>query len=135
MSDMLLFPYRDIIERALAEDIRSGDVTSLATIPVGSRGKGAIVARHALVVAAVDVAGACFAHLDADVRFETRCAEGERIGPGFIMALVEGDLRSMLAAERTALNLVQRACGIATRTAEFVDAVAGTGVAILDESD
>jgi nicotinate-nucleotide pyrophosphorylase (carboxylating) len=132
MDDMLLFPYRDIVERSLAEDIRSGDVTSLATIPAGSRGQGAIVARHALIASSVDVAGACFAHLDSRVRFEARCAEGERVGPGFLMALVEGDLRSMLAAERTALNLLQRACGIATRTAQFVDAVAGTGVAILD---
>ena len=132
MTDMQLFPYRELIERALAEDIRSGDVTSFATIPAGSIGKGAIVARHAMTVSALDVAGACFAHLDERVSIEMRCAEGARIGPGFLMAIVKGDLRSILAAERTALNLLQRACGIATRTAQFVEAVAGTGVAILD---
>lgn len=132
MPDLTLHPYLDLIERALVEDIRSGDVTSLATIPAGSRGRGAIVAREAVVVSALDVAGACFERLDPGMRFEAQSAEGQHVGPGFRLASIEGDLRAMLAAERTALNLVQRASGIATRTAAFVDAVKGLGVAILD---
>ena len=116
MSDMEIYPYREIIASALAEDIRSGDVTSLATIPAGNRGRGAMFAREALVVSALDVAGACFEHLDPDVRFETQCVEGQRVEAGFRLATIDGDLRAMLAGERTSLNLVQRACGIATRT-------------------
>src|SRR5437773_1195298 len=99
---MELYPYRDLITRALTEDIRSGDVTSLATIPAGSRGRGAVVAREALVVSALDLAGACFQHLDPEVTFEAQCVEGEHVGPGFELAAIEGDLRAMLAGERTA---------------------------------
>ena len=129
---MDLFPYEDLVERALAEDVRSGDVTSLALVPAGDRGRAALVARRPIVVSCLDVAGACFARLDADVSFETHATEAQRVGEDFRLATVAGDLRAILAAERTALNLVQRACGIATRTAAFVDAVKGTGVAILD---
>jgi nicotinate-nucleotide pyrophosphorylase (carboxylating) len=80
----------------------------------------------------LEVAAAVFRRVDPGLRFERAHADGERVEAGAVLAAVRGPLRGMLAAERTALNFLGRLCGVATCTARFVEAVAGTGVRILD---
>jgi nicotinate-nucleotide pyrophosphorylase (carboxylating) len=127
-----LYPYEEIVERALAEDLRTGDATSRAVVPEGTRWRGAIVAREPIVACALDVAALVFTRLDTEVRIEMPAREGERLAKGAVLLRVAGDARALLAAERTALNILQRCCGIATATRTCVDAVAGLGVQILD---
>ncbi len=126
------FLFADLVERALREDLRSGDITSAAVIPQGARGRARVIAREALACSALDVAALAFRQLDPSVRFDALAAEGEMVGAGSPLATIEGALRPMLAAERTALNLLQRACGIATLTRRCVDRIAGLGVDVLD---
>lgn len=121
-----------LVDLALQEDLRSGDVTSRLVIPESAAGAGRIEARQTLVVCGLDVAAAVFEQVDVRLRFEPRQRDGEHVAPGTVLATVSGPLRSILAAERTALNFLGRLCGVATWTALFVDAVAGTGARILD---
>lgn len=116
--------YRDLVRQALAEDLGSGDVTSLATIPAGRYADGVFFAKSPLVVAGLDLAREVFAQLDAGVTWQAECADGDRRMPGDRVASVRGAARSLLAAERTALNLLQHLSGIATLTRAFVDAAA-----------
>lgn len=132
MSGELRFVFEEIVERALREDIRSGDLTSLAVVPSNATGRGELVAREPLVVAALDIAALVFERLDPAVRFEARAHEGDRVAKGARLATVEGRLQPILAAERSALNLLQRACGIATLTRSCVDLVEDLGVQVLD---
>jgi nicotinate-nucleotide pyrophosphorylase (carboxylating) len=124
--------WRPLLERALEEDLGPGDVTSAALVAPERRGRARIEARAPLVACGLPVAAAAFHALDPEVSFAARCAEGDRLRPGELLAEVEGRLLALLAAERTALNFLYRLCGIATLTRRFVDAVAGTGVRILD---
>ena len=126
------FIFDEIVERALREDVRSGDITSEAVLSSSARGIAHLVARQDLVCSALDVAELVFRKLDPGVSFLSFVGEGEGVTAGATLATVEGALRPMLAAERTALNLLQRACGIATATRRCVDAVAEFGVEILD---
>lgn len=123
--------YRDLVRQALVEDRGRGDATSAATIAPGSRGRGSIVAKSDLVVAGIDVATEAFRQLDAKAVVEVRWGDGARVQAGETVAQVRGDARALLEAERTALNFLQRLCGIATLTAKFVDAARG-GITILD---
>src|SRR5688572_14144284 len=123
--------YRDLIRQALAEDRGRGDATSAATVARGIRARGTIVAKADLVVAGLDVAAETFKQLDAKASFEVRWGDGSRVQRGEIVALVHGDAHALLEAERTALNFLQRLCGIATLTSRFVDAARG-GITILD---
>lgn len=132
MDGTTRFAFAEIVERALAEDVRSGDLTSMATIPEAASGRGALVARERLVVSCLDVAELAFRKLDPNVRFSQAASEGSVAEAGAVLATAEGSLRAMLAAERTALNLLQRACGIATLTRSCVDQVADLGVQVLD---
>ena len=125
----------DIIEsirRALAEDIGSGDVTTASIVPAEAGMRGQIIAKQAGVVAGLDVARAVYQTLDARVAFQSRVEEGARVENRQALALVTGRTRSLLTAERTALNFLGRMSGIATLTRQFVDAVAGTRAVILD---
>src|SRR5688572_5182383 len=106
------FLFDDLIERALREDIRTGDVTSRLVLDEGARGAAMLVAREALVVACLDVAAAAFTRLDPETRVTERVRESQRVPAGETLARIEGALRSILAAERVALNILQRACGI-----------------------
>jgi len=124
--------WRPLLERALEEDLGPGDVTSAPLVSPERRGSARIEARAPLVACGLPVAAAAFRALDPDVAFTTRCAEGDRLGPGDLLAELRGRLLALLAAERTALNFLYRLCGIATLTRRFVDAVAGTGVHVLD---
>lgn len=123
--------YQELVRQALAEDRGTGDATSAATIAGGIRARGAIVAKSDLVVAGLDVAAAVFRECDPQSVFEVRWGDGSRVQAGEIVAIVRGDARALLEAERTALNFLQRLCGIATLTAKYVDAARG-GITILD---
>jgi nicotinate-nucleotide pyrophosphorylase (carboxylating) len=131
---MLLSPQIDeVIERALAEDLASGDVTSEAVIHPDARGVARAIAKEPLIVCGGDVFARVFYRLDPGVRVERLKSEGDRANTGDVLWLAEGSTRTLLAAERTALNFAQRLSGIATLTARFVAAVpAGCGLRIVD---
>ena len=123
--------YRDLVRDALAEDRGRGDVTSLSTIPAGQQARGVVVAKAAMVIAGLEVAAEAFRQADPAVVVEVRWSDGAHVQAGEIVAMVTGNARAMLAAERAALNLLQRLSGIATLTAASVDAAAGR-ITILD---
>ena len=123
---------QDIVARVLAEDIGPGDATSRAIIPPETRAIGQLLAKESGVVAGMEVARECFRQLSLQAEFAVNKHSGESFEVGEVLGTVQGPARAVLAAERTALNFLQRLCGIATLTRRFVDAVAGTGVEIAD---
>jgi len=123
---------RRLAEQALMEDRAYDDPTTAALVPPDQQGRGIIVAKAAGVVCGLPVAEAVFLALDPSLRFRALVAEGAGVSPGRQLALVEGPLSPILRAERTALNYLQRLSGIATLTARFVEALAGTGVVLRD---
>ena len=123
--------YRDLVRQALAEDRGRGDATSAATITRGSRARGTIIAKTHLVVAGIDVAAEAFRQVDPNAVFEVRWGDGSHVQKGEVVAAISGDAHALLEAERTAMNFLQRLCGIATLTARFVDAAQGR-ITILD---
>jgi len=123
---------REIVRRALREDVGRGDVTTLATVSERASARAAMVARESLVVAGVGLAEATFRALSPRVRVRQHVADGQNLRAGSRILSVEGPARAILTAERVALNLLQRLSGVATLTARFVAAVAGTGTIILD---
>jgi nicotinate-nucleotide pyrophosphorylase (carboxylating) len=120
-----------IVRWALDEDVGPGDVTTRATVPPGARARARITQKQPGVVFGLAAAEATFRALDPEVRFARLAAEGEWRDGGPV-ADVEGAAGALLTAERTALNLLQRMSGVATMTARYVDAVAGTGARVLD---
>lgn len=125
--------YRDIVARALAEDLGElGDITSSSVIPNGSISEGAVISRGSGVIAGLQVAGYVFMAVDPEVVFEARLNDGDRVDAGSLVATVAGPSRSLLGAERTALNLLGRMSGVATITAQLVEAVTGTDARITD---
>lgn len=123
---------RKLIWNALREDIGVGDVTSNAILTGEENGAARTIAKSELVVAGGDVFRETFRQVDPNLTFTILAAEGQEVGPGTLLAEISGSLKSILIAERTALNLLQRMCGIATATRAFVRAVAGTEARILD---
>lgn len=123
--------YRDLVRRALEEDLGAGDLTSAATVAAGLRARGIIVAKATIVVAGLDVSVEAFRQADPSAIVEVRWGDGSRVEAGETVAVITGNARGLLAAERTALNFLQRLCGIATLTSKFVDAAHG-GITILD---
>jgi len=123
---------RDIVARVLAEDIGPGDATSRAVISPETRAVGQLLAKESGVVAGMEVARECFRQFSSQTEFTVIKHSGEHFEVGDVIGTVQGPARALLAAERTALNFLQRLCGIATLTRKFVDAVAGTGVEIAD---
>jgi nicotinate-nucleotide pyrophosphorylase (carboxylating) len=122
----------DVIRRALEEDLGAeGDVTSRSSLPADLRATARIEARERGVLAGLAVAGRVVQAVDASVRFEARCRDGDGVAPGDAVALLEGSARSILAAERTALNFLTHLSGIATLTRQFVDACEGTESVVL----
>jgi nicotinate-nucleotide pyrophosphorylase (carboxylating) len=124
--------WRDLIALALAEDVGNGDITTLSTVPAGATATGTLHAKEAGILSGVDVAEAVFAIVDPEIAFETVKANGDRIAPGDTIARLSGSARSLLTAERTALNIMQRLSGVATTTARYVAATEGTGAEIVD---
>jgi nicotinate-nucleotide pyrophosphorylase (carboxylating) len=124
--------YEAIVTRALEEDLDDGgDITSAAVIPADSRSDADFVARATGVVAGVPVADYVFERVDESLEF-TGIEDGTEVRAGSVIGRVSGSSRSILTAERTALNLLGRMSGVATATAELVAAVAGTGARITD---
>src|SRR4051812_20167483 len=115
-----------LIALALEEDLGRGDVTSEVIFEPNTPASGRIIAKESLVVAGVDVAREVFLRVDARTRCDLLVADGQRLQKGEAVAQVAGTARSLLSAERTALNFLQRLSGIATLTRKFADAVAGT---------
>lgn len=122
----------EVIKRALAEDIGTGDATSDSIIPVEARMNGQIIAKQRGVIAGLDVAETVYQVFDPQTEFSALVAEGSFVDDRQVLAKVSGSARSLLTTERTALNFLGRISGIATLTREFVDAVAGTKAVILD---
>jgi nicotinate-nucleotide pyrophosphorylase (carboxylating) len=120
------------IRSALAEDIGSGDATTNSIVPAEAVMHGQIIAKQDGVIAGLDVARVVYRMVDAKVDFRPQVAEGSRVTDRQVLALVDGRARSLLTAERTALNFLGRMSGIATLTRSFMDAVAGTKAIILD---
>ena len=123
--------YRDLVARALAEDLGRGDATSAAVVDESQMARGVLQAKAPLVVAGLDVCAEVFRQCDPAAVFEVRWGDGARCQSGDVVAVVSGRARALLTAERTALNLLQRLSGIATLTARFVDAAAGR-ITVLD---
>jgi nicotinate-nucleotide pyrophosphorylase (carboxylating) len=130
LPDLVLEP---VIRAALTEDLgAAGDITSQACIAADARLAGAFVVRRPGIVAGLACARLAVRMLDPAARFEALAADGEAVAAGAALARVEGDARALLAAERVALNLLCRLSGVATLTAAYVAAVAGTGARIVD---
>ena len=130
LPDLLIEP---VIRAALAEDLgRAGDVTARACIPEGARLRAAFAARKPGVAAGLDCVRLAVRALDEEAAVTLLLREGEAFDSGTVLAEVDADAHALLAAERTALNLLGRLCGIATLTRAHVDAVAGTGARIAD---
>jgi nicotinate-nucleotide pyrophosphorylase (carboxylating) len=123
---------REAVERALAEDIGYGDLTTDATIPAGAIAMGKIFARREGVIAGLPVAALVFAILDPSVRFDQAVRDGARVGPGDVVARIDGPARAVLTGERVALNFLQQLSGVATATRQIVDQLAGTKAQLLD---
>lgn len=123
--------WEDVVRRALAEDLgQAGDITSDAILPDAQQARAELVARAAGVVAGLPAFAAAFEMVDRRCAVRLRAADGDAVANGDVLAVVEGPARSVLAAERVALNILQRLSGTATLTRAFVDAVAGTGARI-----
>ncbi len=122
----------ELVRRALAEDVGDGDVTSEATVPPDARAVATITQKAPGVVFGLDAAAATFRALDPAVELERLGPEGVWREPPAAVLRASGDARALLAAERTALNFLQRLSGVATLTARCVRAVEGTGAQILD---
>lgn len=120
------------VTKALEEDLGLGDVTTEALIPPTLEGKASFLIKSRGVLAGIYVAQIVFEQVDPTIRFEVLIPDGMKVEPGDIAAIVRGKVASILKAERVALNFLQRLSGIATETAKYVEAVAGTKARILD---
>ena len=123
---------RRAVQAALAEDIGSGDATTLATVPENAVAQAVMVAREQLVVAGLSLAIAAFEETSSALHFEQLATDGHHVGRGVCLLRVSGGARAILSAERVALNFVQRLSGVATFTSQFVKAIHGTKAKILD---
>jgi nicotinate-nucleotide pyrophosphorylase (carboxylating) len=125
-------PIRKSIRLWLEEDMGTGDVTTITTIPLDHQSKGIIHVKEDGIVAGIPAARAVFAEVDPSLRFEPKVEEGASITKGTLLATVEGSTRSILLGERLSLNLLQRMSGIATRTKQYVDALEGLPTRLVD---
>lgn len=123
---------RALIDLALAEDIGTGDITSLATIPADRTATAVMLAKDVGVLSGIDVAREVFLTVDPSLEFEALKQDGDTIADREDLAVVKGNARSILTGERVALNFVQRLSGVATITASYAAAVAGSNTSIVD---
>ncbi len=115
-----------LIEEAILEDLGVGDITTDGIVSHELPGRGDILVKEPGVIAGLSVAGMVFQFIDPEIVMKILRPSGAHVEAGTIVATVEGSFASLLKAERTALNILQRMSGIATVTAKFVDAVKGT---------
>ncbi|MDB6065491.1 MAG: Nicotinate-nucleotide pyrophosphorylase [Pedosphaera sp.] len=123
---------RAVVQHALAEDLGSGDVTTLATVPESATMRAVMKARESLVPAGLAISEAAFHEVSAAVKVQRIATDGVPVKPGQDLMRIEGSARAILSAERVALNFAQRLSGVATLTAQFVEAIKGTKAKILD---
>jgi len=121
-----------IIENALMEDIHTGDITTLAVVRENRKMRARLKAKEAMLLAGIGVAARVFHVLDPGITFTAHFSDGDLLNPGDIIAEIVGDASLLLQGERVALNLLQRMCGVATQTARYVQAVAGTKARVVD---
>jgi len=129
MRDLALY---ELIEKSLKEDVGTGDITTLSTIPADKKAKGRFLAKENGVLCGMDVCRAVFDFVDPTVVFIAHATDGAAVKKGDVLAEISGNARSILTGERLSLNLLQHMSGIATRTAEAVEKVAGTKARIAD---
>ncbi len=127
-----MFEIDRIIQTALQEDIGSGDITTLSTVPKGTPAQAELVAKEDFYLSGIEVAQRVFTLLDANVAFDALREDGGFVKRGEVIAWIKGDAHTLLQGERVALNLLQRMSGIATHTAAFVAAVAESDAIIVD---
>ena len=127
-----IFATDKLIDLWLTEDIGICDLTVHTMIEPGETGTFCMNAREPMLIAGIDVAARIFSRYDPTLSLDVRVADGDKVEKGAVLLNVSGNARSVLTAERTALNFVQRLSGVATMTAQFVQQVAGTNVQILD---
>ena len=132
MTDLERTKISELIAQALIEDLGDGDHTSLATIPEHANGKVKLVAKEIGIIAGVEVASMVFKQVDENLEVKIFIGDGSSIVPGDLVMIVEGNSRSLLSAERTALNFIQRMSGIATFTNEVQSKIAGLNTKLLD---
>jgi nicotinate-nucleotide pyrophosphorylase (carboxylating) len=123
---------RQLIQAAIEEDLGRGDVTTEATIAEHVISRARLITKQEIVLAGMDVFTAVYAMLDGAVHIKPAYKDGDLLSAGAVIAVLEGRARSLLAGERVALNFLQRLSGIATLTRQYVDAVRGYGVEIID---
>ena len=123
---------REQIKRWLAEDVGSGDMTTMATVPLGHTSRGIIHAKESGIVAGLPLARIVFETVDSKLRFQAEATDGDRVERGTVLAVVEGSTHAILTGERLALNLMQRLSGIATKTRTYVEAAQGYPAGIVD---
>jgi nicotinate-nucleotide pyrophosphorylase (carboxylating) len=121
-----------LIDLWLIEDIGSGDLTAQVMIEAAERGRFVMNAREAIVIAGIEVASGVFRRYDSECRVAALVRDGDRVQEGAVLLEVEGPARSILTCERTALNVLQRLCAVATETARYVAAIEGTGARLID---
>jgi len=123
----------DAVRAALAEDLgRAGDITTQATIPASANARAVIAARESGVIAGLPLARAAFLQMDARIGFEAWVGDGAKVGPGEIVARIEGPARAILSAERVALNYMGRLSGVASLTATYAARIAHTKAKVCD---
>ncbi|MBQ3074858.1 MAG: carboxylating nicotinate-nucleotide diphosphorylase [Clostridia bacterium] len=129
---MLDLNLNDLIEKALKEDVGTGDITTLSTIPADKTITGRFIAKESGILCGTEVVRAVFAFVDPSIQLNFANRDGDRIEKGDVIATVSGLARSILTGERLALNLLQHMSGVATRTFEAVEKVKGTKARIAD---
>lgn len=123
---------RTFIENALREDLGNGDHSSLSCIPHTANGKAHLLVKENGIISGIDVAKAIFKHLDASVVLDAQCVDGDQVNEGDIAFVVRGQVHTLLAGERLALNCMQRMSGIATYTNRLQSMIAHTNCTLLD---
>jgi len=121
-----------IVDLALAEDIGTGDVTTLSTVPAGATARGTMLMKSPGVISGLDAAAYAFYRVDPTISFRPLVEDGAKVESGTVIAELKGPARGLLSGERVALNLLQRLSGVATLTGLFVAEVAGTRAKIVD---
>lgn len=122
----------DLLSLAFAEDVGDGDHTTLSTIPADAMGKSRLLIKEAGILSGVEIARMVLCKVDPDLKMEVLMEDGAEVKPGDVAFIVEGKVRSLLIAERTMLNIMQRMSGVATMTRKYQERLSGTGARVLD---
>ena len=131
--DIPQIQYEELVRAALVEDIGPGDVTTMLCVPAGTTATATVLAKQAGIIAGLAVGALAFRLLDPNVQWEALVKDGTRVGEGRTpLAVVTGDARALLTAERVALNFMQRLSGVASLTAKYAALTAGTSARIVD---